>query len=142
MALETAMENFSEKRGIIFGSKSPFPFAEVLALRMSEFREKSTLVIESFFHKPEITKNKSRIRDECLFGYMISFTFVVPARRGDAPSRWYVPYRVDAAMSGKQASTPGYTKIEVLRRERPRRASVQPQGPGSEVGRGLRGMKE
>ena len=45
MALETAMENFSEKRGIIFGSKSPFPFAEVLALRVSESREKSTLVI-------------------------------------------------------------------------------------------------
>ena len=69
MALETAMENFSEKRGIFFGSKSPFPFAEVLALRMSEFREKSTLVIESFFHKPEITKNKLRIRDDSLFGY-------------------------------------------------------------------------
>ena len=58
VALETAIENFSEERGIFFGSKSPFPFAEVLALRMSEFREKSTLVIESFFHKPEITKNQ------------------------------------------------------------------------------------
>ena len=67
------MENFliSEKRGIIFGSKSPFPFAEVLALRMSEFREKSTLVIESFFHKPEITKNQLPIRDECLLGYIL-----------------------------------------------------------------------